>query len=239
MIRSRPESGAATTRASWRGRLTFIALTALLLAASPLAELQISGKVLFRSPSKVPSRGAEADLAGIFAQNPAYMRIEALGLSKTSGHGQELFAEADRAAKKALAFVAEERDLHVITALGGIQGGEISIEDLTEVVVSHLPVYCIDGVAHHGSKKATDQLAEMDRDRVWSSISAYREWCTRKETDVDYYFLKEEYERVYFRALKQVVRDHNLSAVIELGGVTSRLEPAPDITDEVIGSIKE
>ena len=214
-------------------------LVLVCLAAAPLDELNISGKVLYRSDVATPTRGAEVDIKEVFANNPAYMRLEALGLSTSGGHGQELFAEADRSAKKALATVANDNDVHVITVLGGVDGGEVPIADLTEAVIASLPVYCIDGTVFHGSKRATDTVAEMDRQAVWDSIPAYRSWLELDESAADYYFLKEEYQRIYLEGLRRVVRDEGLTVVVELGGVTSRLDPPPDVTDLVISAIRD
>jgi hypothetical protein len=213
-------------------------LSLICMAAAPLSELEVTGKVLYRSAESHPSRGAEVDIKEVFANNPAYMRLEALGLSTSAGHGQELFAEADRAAKKALATTANELDIHLIAVLGGVSGGDIPIEDLTNQVIDQLPVYCIDGTVLHGSKRATDMVGEMERQAVLESIPAYLRWLELGESDPDYYFLKEEYEGIYLKALRQVVRDESLSAVIELGGVTSRLEPPLDVTDLVIGALQ-
>jgi hypothetical protein len=208
------------------------------LAAAPLAKVEVTGQKLYESADTPQTRGAEADIKEVFANNPAYMRLEALGLSTSSGHGKELFAEADRAAKKALATVANEKDIHVIATLGGVTGGDIPIEDLTDQIIDQLPVYCIDGTVLHGSKRATDMVAEMDRQAVLEAIPAYLRWLDLDESDPDYYFLKEEYEGIYLKALRQVVRDEGLTAVIELGGVTSRLEPPTDVTDLVIGALQ-
>ena len=201
-------------------------------------ELKITGQVLYKSSTVAsPSRAAEVDLTEIFDNNPAYMRIVALDLDKSTGFGKELFAEADRAAKKALATVAKDIDVHVITVLGGATGGTVDIEDVTEQVIAELPVYCVDGAVFHGSKRATDNLVEMDRTQVLEAIPAYRKWLELDERDADYYFLKEEYEKAYKAALRSVVRDNSITAVIELGGVTSRLDPPEDITDQVVEAL--
>ncbi|RKY21544.1 MAG: hypothetical protein DRQ55_04025 [Planctomycetota bacterium] len=235
-----PTPGAApkARRAALTAALSLaLSLALVCLAAAPMAELQITGKVLYRSAVSVPSRGAEVDIMELFANNPAYMRLGALGLSKSSGHGQELFAAADRAAKKALATVARDRNLHVIAVLGGVSGGEVPIEDLTDVVIDSLPVYYIDGTVYHGSKRSTDTVAEMDRQQVWEAIPAYTKWLALSDGDADYYFFKEEYQRAYLKALRQVVRDESLTVVVELGGVTSRLDPPQDVTALVIAAL--
>ena len=232
---SHTTSNAARRGATRRGLIGLLVLACV--AAGPLADLDITGKVLYRSSESNPTRGAEVDINEVFANNPAYMRIEALGLSKTSGHGKELFAEADRAAKKALATVAADRDLHVITTLGGLQGDD-TFGDLTNEVIEQLPVYCIDGTVLHGSKRSIDAIAEMERERVLDAIPSYVAWQELDESDADYYFLKEEYEKAYLKALRKVVRDEGLTAVIEMGGVTSRLDAPPDITDQVIDALE-
>lgn len=239
------EIGTPALSSRWFAML--VAGVLALLSAAPLVdaapgsadgELEISGKVVYRasSPSHA-TRGAEVDLNEIFANNPAYARIDALGLDKTEGHGKELFAEAERAAKKALATVANEADVHVITTLGGVSGGEVEIEDLTERVIDQLPIYCIDGTVYHGSKRAIDKVAEMDREQVLDAIPSYRKWLELDERDADYYFLKEEYEKAYLKALRKVVRDNDITAVIEVGGVTSRLDPPEDISEQVIAAL--
>lgn len=214
------------------------ALAAVCLSAVPVAELQITGKVLYRSTHALPTRGAEVDIKQVFANNPAYLRLEKLKLSKSQGHGQTLFAEADRAAKKALATVALGESLHVITVLGGVTGGEVPVADLTEAVISELPVYCIDGVVHHGSKRDTGAVAQMERQRVLEAIPSYRRWIFLDESDAEYHFLKDEWEGQYLKALRKVVKDEALTAIVEVGCVTSRLAPAADVTDLVIGALE-
>lgn len=227
-----------TTPLRARGLLAALALAFVSLAAAPLAdELVVSGTVLYGKASGA-TRGAEVDIERVYENNPAYLRIEEQGLSKTSGHGKKLFDEARRTTKSALAQIANDYDLHVIAHLGGVSGGEIAIDDHTDEVIELLPMFYIDGEVLHGNKRATTGVTQMDRQAVLDAIPAYNQWKDLDEDDADYYFLQTKYQKQYRDALKAVVLEENANVVVEFGGVTSRGDEIPDLTQTVIDALE-
>lgn len=219
-----------------RGLLASLALATLALAAAPTTDLEVTGTVVYGKAAGA-TRGAEVDIERIYENNPAFLRIEELGLSKTSGHGKKLFDEAKRTTKSALAQIASEYDLDVITHLGGVSGGEIDIEEHTDEVIEHLPMFHIDGEILHGNKKATTGVTQMDSQAVLDAIPAYNQWKALDEGDADYYFLQSKYQKQYREALKTVVLEQDANVVVELGGVTSRGDEIPDLTQSVIDAL--
>ncbi len=219
--------------------LSLMVILALPVLATEVSqsELTIDKTTVVFGPLSNPTRGAEVDINEVYGNHPAFMRMQELGLDRAEGRGKQLFSQAKKGVKSALAAVADSEDLHVITHLGGVSGGEIAIEDQTWAVIELLPVYHIDGSLWAGKAKARDGVAEMDKEAVLQAIPAYRDWLNLDPDDTQYHFLKAEWEKVYQHALKAVVRDEALQAVVQTGGVTSRLEPAPDVTDRVIAAL--
>ena len=218
--------------------MVVIAVPALALAPETgLSELTIDKATVVFGPLSNPTRGAEVDINEVYGNHPAFMRLQELGLDRADGRGKKLFNQAKKSVKSALAKVADSEDLHVITHLGGVSGGEIEIADQTAAVIDLLPVYHIDGSLWAGKAKARDNVAEMDKEAVLQAIPAYRDWLNLDPDDTQYHFLKADWDKIFQRALKSVVLGESLEAVVQTGGVTSRLEPAPDITDMVIAAI--
>ncbi|MFT7462147.1 MAG: hypothetical protein ACI9EF_000484 [Pseudohongiellaceae bacterium] len=213
---------------------------ATVAAVAPAActdELVIDKSTVVFGPLGGATHGAEVDINEIYANHPAFMRMQSLGLDSSDGRGKKMLNQAKKSVKSALAAVASDEDLHVITHLGGVSGGEIDIEDHTAAVIDLLPVYHIDGALWAGKSRARDNIAEMDKEAVLLAIPAYRDWLNLAPSDTEYHFLKEEWNRAFHGALNSVVRDESLEAVVQTGGVTSRLEPAPEITDMVIEAL--
>jgi len=232
IITSRSLRAGATT-------LSLLVILTLPVLATEVSdgELIIDKATVVFGPLSNPTRGAEVDINQVYGNHPAFMRMEELGLDRSEGRGKQLFSQAKKGVKSALAAVADSEDLDVIAHLGGVSGGEIAIEDQTLAVIDLLPVYHIDGSLWAGKAKARDDVAEMDKEAVLQAIPAYRDWLSLDPDDTHYHFLKAEWEKIYQHALKAVVRDEVLQAVVQTGGVTSRLEPAPDITDMVIAAL--
>src|SRR5262245_11277300 len=110
----------------------FLALAgAVLLLVAAAEALKVTGQVLYGSAENA-QRGATVNILAVYAQNPAYMRMKAEGLTETDGaRGSKLFAEAQGCANKALIKVAKAEKLDVITVPGGVAGGADPIRDLT------------------------------------------------------------------------------------------------------------
>lgn len=207
------------------------------VAAAPLDDLAFDKAKVVYGPLKDATCGAEVDIDEIYAHHPAYMRLKQLELKTTDRRGKLLFAEAKKGVKSALAAVAHSEDLDVITDLGGVSGGEIEIRDQTQPVINLLPEYHIDGIVYGGNKRAQSGVAEMDREAVLEAIPAYMDWIRLDPRDAQYHLLKDAWGKVYDKALKKVMREEALEVVVQEGGVTSRLEPAPVITDMIIEAL--
>jgi hypothetical protein len=226
--------GSSTSLCAWAA-----ALLLLTVAAAPVDDLVIDDATVVYGPLSDATRGAEVDINEIYSNHPAYMRMKDLGLDSSDTRGKSLLADAMRGVKSALAEVAESEDLDVITHLGGVSGGEIDIRDQTQPVINLLPVYYIDGSVWSGKlkRRAKSGVAEMDREAVLEAIPAYRDWMNLDPGDAHYHLLKDEWDKVYQKALDKVIRDEELNVVAQEGSVTSRLEPAPVITDMVIEAL--
>lgn len=208
----------------------------LLATASSAADVVVTGKVLYGS-GRDARLVAVADIVQVYNQNPAYMRIKALGLSEGDGHGRELFEQAQKWSNKALATVARDKGLDVITVPGGVEGSESPPEDVTQAVIDELPAHCIDGNVLHGSAQGGRSVAEVDSQAVLEAIPEYVEWRGLDENDARWHILRKAYLDSFAKALKRAVRDEGLDVVVERGGVTSRLGPVSDVTALVIQAL--
>lgn len=207
------------------------------VAAAPFDDLVFDNAKVVYGPLKDATCGAEVDIDEIYDHHPAFMRMKQLDLKTTDRRGKQLFSEAKRGVKSALAAVADSEDLDVITHLGGVSGGEIEIRDQTQPVINLLPEYHIDGAVWIGNKRAQSGVAEMDREAVLEAIPAYMDWISLHPSDAHYHLLRDVWEKVYNEAVKKVMREQALEVVVQEGGVTSRLEPAPVITDMIIEAL--
>lgn len=211
------------------------ALVVALVAATDA--LQVTGQVLYGG-AEGATRGATADILAVYAQNPAYMRMRAEGLSETDGaRGSKLFAEAQAAAHKALAKVARAEKLDVITVPGGLAGGAEPIRDVTAAVVDQLPLYHVEGRVLAGATADARLVVELASDTVLAAIPAWREAQLLTENDANYHFLRKQALDAFERAVKKVTRDGGYDAVCEKGGVICRLGPVADVTQAAIAAI--
>ena len=214
----------------WSGLLALL-LTGL--AASPTADVVVTGQVIYGS-AEGAKRAAVADVVNIYDQSPAYMRMKVLGLSESTPRGKALFREAQQGVNRALARVAARHGLDVITVPDGVQGGDAPITDRTPEVIADLPVFCVEGQVLHGDPGGARMLAEIDSPALLAAIPAYQEWQALDATDARYHILRKNYQDAYQSAIRGVVRNQGLEAVVEKGGVTSRLGPVPDVTRAAI-----
>jgi hypothetical protein len=174
------------------------------------------------------------DIVQVYNNNPAYMRMKALGLSESDGgHGRTLFEQAQKWSNKALATVARDKGLDVITIPGGVEGTDSAPEDVTQAVIDELPLFCIEGNLAQGARS----VAEVDSQAVLDVIPEYVEWQSLDENDARWHILRKAYLDAFSRALKRTVRDQGLDAVVERGGVTGRLGPVPDVTSAVVEAL--
>lgn len=214
----------------------FLALGFLLAAAAPLGELVVTGKILYGAGQAARAAGT-VDIVSVYNQNPAYMRMKAQGLSENDSRGKALFEIAQKWANKALATVARDHGLDVITVPGGVQGGDRPAPDLTQQVIDELPFYYVEGNVLHGSVAGARSIAEVDSQAVLSAIPAYAEWLGLDENDARWHILRKSYLDSFNKALTRTVRDQGLEAVVERGGVTSRLGAVLDVTAAVIQAL--
>jgi hypothetical protein len=166
------------------------------------------------------------------------MRMKAEGLSETDGaRGSKLFAEAQGCANKALVKVAKAEKLDVITVPGGLSGGTEPIRDLTSAVIDQLPIYYVEGRVLTGSAQDARSIAELDSAALLAAIPAWRESQTLTQDDANWHFLRKQAQDAFEKAVKKVARDNAWDAVVEKGGVTSRLGPVVDATQTAIAAL--
>ncbi len=221
------------------GLLSFvlIAVAALVLPAAVLDGLSVTGQVLY-GKAEGATRAGVVDILAVYAQNPVYMRMQAEGLSQTDGaRGSKLFAEAQATTSKALIKVARSAKVDVVTVPGGASGGSEPIPDLTQAVIDLLPVYNIEGKVLTGAVADARLVAELSSSTLLAAIPAYREVQLLNENDVNYHFLRKQAQDQFEKAVKKAARDGGFDAVIEKGGVISRLGPVPDITSQAIAAL--
>jgi hypothetical protein len=218
------------------GRGFLLAGTILLLAAAGEA-LKVTGQVLYGSAEKA-QHGATVNILTVYAQNPVYMRMKAEGLSETDGgRGSKLFAEAQGCANKALVKVAKAEKLDVITVPGGLTGGSEPIRDLTSAVIDQMPVFYVEGRVLTGSAVDARSVVELDSAALLAAIPAWRESQTLTQDDANWHFLRKQAQDAFEKAVKKIARDNAWDAVVEKGGVTSRLGPVLDVTQTAIAAL--
>jgi len=222
-------------------RLAAFAVVGLLLvAAIPRGAgdaLAVSGKIVY---GKVDGArvAAVVDILAVYANNPIYMRMKAEGLSETDGkRGTKLFNEAQAATNKALAKVALDNKVDLITVPGGVSGGEKPITDLTQKVIDRLPVYYVDGPVLFGSVATARQIAELDSAAVLGAIPAWREGQKLNENDPEYHLLRKRAQDQFEAAVKAAAGDGDYDAVVEKKGVSCRLGPVADLTPAAIAAL--
>jgi len=237
---SAPRWTVRTRQLSGRILMACALLSSLVAARHPevLAEaLEVVGQVLYGSADKATS-AATVDIVTVYASNPTYMRMRAEGLSQTDrGRGSKLFADAQASTNKALIKVAKAAKVDVVTVPGGVSGGEKPIADLTAQVIDLLPVYHVEGKVLTGNAVNARMLAEVDSAQVLAAIPALREAQGLTEDQPNYHFLRKKAQDSYEKALIKVARDGNYDALVERGGVTSRLGPVPDLTRLAIAAL--
>jgi hypothetical protein len=218
------------------GRVTVLAGVVLLLCAAADA-LKVSGQVLYGAAAGA-KHAAVVDILAVYAQNPVYMRMKAEGLSETDGaRGSKLFAEAQASTNKALCKVAKDARVDVITIPGGVSGGTDPIRDLTTTVVDQLPLYYVEGKVLTGTVVDARSVVELDSAALLAAIPAWRESLTLTENDANWHFLRKQAQDDFEKAVKKLARDNAFDAVVEKGGVTSRLGPVADVTQAAITAL--
>ncbi len=216
-------------------------LLALLAAPAVTAgeDLTVTGQILY-GRAEGAQTGAVVDALAVYDQIPAYMHMQELGLSESDSAGRTLFAQAQDVWKKALARVARDMGIDVITVPGGLVGGSSTIADVTLAVIEVLPKYFVHGKLLHGRAQGAgnaDNLAELDVQRVLDAIPAYREFLGTADGDARHHILRKQYETEFAEAVAKVARNGNHDVLVEASGVTSRLGYVPDVTDAVIEAL--
>jgi hypothetical protein len=216
-------------------RLAACAVVGLSLIAATWSDvLAVTGKVVYGKIEGART-AAVVDILAVYANNPIYMRMKADGLTETDGkRGTKLFAEAQAATNKALARVALEAKVDVVTVPGGVTGGERPIDDLTQRVIDKLPVYHVEGKLIFGVLADARQIAELDSTALLGAIPAWREAQKLTENDADYHFLRKKAQEQFEAAVKKAAHDGEYDAVVEKKGVTSRLGPVADLTPAAV-----
>jgi molybdopterin biosynthesis enzyme MoaB len=199
--------------------------------------LAVTGQVVYGKADGART-AAVVDILAVYANNPIYMRMKAEGLSETDGkRGSKLFADSQAATNKALAKVAREVEVDVVTVPGGVKGGERPIPDLTQKVIDKLPVYHVEGKVVSGNVANARLIAELDSAALLNAIPAWREAQKLTANDVDYHLLRKRAQEQFEAAVKKAAGEGNYDAVVERGGVTSRLGPVADITPAAMAAL--
>ncbi|GJM21548.1 MAG: hypothetical protein DHS20C15_14630 [Planctomycetota bacterium] len=217
---------------------------ALLLAVAPLqardeqAPPTISGPVYYGEPVGA-TRIAEVAIRLVYAENPAFMRLRALGLSESDGgRGQALFDAAQSAAKRALARVASAHNLQVIAELGSVQGAS-NLMDRTREVIDELPQFYVEGKVLHGNARNARELAEVDSLAVLMAIPSFVEAQGLDESNARFHILQKDYQDRFAAAMRKIARDSGLDSIVEKGAATSRFGAILDVTQQAIQSLGE
>jgi hypothetical protein len=121
---------------------------------------------------------------------------------------------------------------------GGVQGGNQPIADLTQRVIDKLPVYHVEGKVVFGSVANARLIAELDSAALLNAIPAWREAQKLTPNDVDYHLLRKRAQEAFEAAVKKAAGDGSFGAVVERGGLTSRLGPVADITPAAMAAVK-
>jgi len=206
-------------------------------AVTAAEELAVTGQILY-GRAQGAQTGAVVDALVVYDQIPAYMRMQELGLSESDADGRVLFTKAQEVWKKALARIARDMGLDVITVPGGIEG--VSAPDVTLSVIEVLPKYFVHGKLLHGRAQGAEyaeNLAELDVQRVLDAIPAYRELQGTSDGDARHHMLRKQYETEFAEAVSTVARNGAHDVLVEAGGVTSRLGYVPEVTDSVIEAL--
>jgi len=210
---------------------------AFLLLVAAVDPLKVTGQVLYGSADNA-QRGATVNILAVYAQNPAYMRMKAEGLSETDGaRGSKLFAEAQGCANRSLIKVAKAERLDVITVPGGISGGADPIRDLTASVIEQLPLFFVEGRVLTGTAVDARTVVELDSAALLAAIPAWRESQQLTQDDANWHFLRKQAQDAFEKAVKKLARDSGYDAVVEKGGATSRLGPVADVTQAAIAAL--
>ncbi len=200
--------------------------------------LQVVGQVLYGTIDNAKS-AATVDIITVYASNPTYMRMRGEGLSQTDGaRGSRLFADAQASTNKALVKVAKAAGVDVVTVPGGVTGGDKPAADLTAQVIDLLPIYHVEGKVLSGNAVNARLLAEVDTAQLLAAIPAWREAQGLTEDQPNYHFLRKKAQETYEKALLKVAHDGSYDALVERGGVTSRLGPVPDLTRLAIEALQ-
>lgn len=219
------------------GRRLLVLAAALLLLVAAVDALKVTGQVLYGSAENA-QRGATVNILSVYAQNPAYMRMKAEGLSETDGaRGSKLFAEAQGCANKALIKVAKAEKLDVITVPGGLSGGADPIRDLTASVIEQLPLYFVEGRVLTGTAVDARKIVELDSAALLAAIPAWRESQQLTQDDANWHFLRKQAQDAFEKAVKKLARANGYDAVVEKGGATCRLGPLADVTQAAIAAL--
>jgi hypothetical protein len=230
----RRATGGGTMGRHTPGGRTLLLAGALLLLVAAAGALTVTGQVLYGSAENA-QHGATANILVVYAQNPAYMRMKAEGLTETDGaRGTKLFSEAQGCANKALIKVARSEKLDVITVPGGLSGGSDPIRDVTAAVIEQLPLYFVEGRVLTGSTLDARSIVELDSAALRAAIPAWRESQQLTQDDANWHFLRKQAQDAFEKAVKKVARDNAYDAVVEKGGATCRLGPIADVTQAAI-----
>ncbi len=210
----------------------------LFAAAAPLLgdEVEVTGKVLYDSGKK-HTRAATVDVRTVFSNNAAYMHMKAKGLRETESRGKPLFSAAKASTDKALRDAAQQAKVQVITVPGGVSGGDKPVADLTRKVIDRLPIYHVDGKVEFGRQQGASNIAQIDTQAVLEAIPEYREAKRLGEDDARFHLLRKKYMDELTRVVQLSARRGGHDAVVELGGVTSRLGPVPNVTATAIAAV--
>ena len=213
-------------------------LGCLLMAATAHAqEMRVTGPIYYGAAEGAAAVGV-VEIRTVYASNPAFMRLRALGLSETDGgRGQRLFDEAQTAARRALAQVASDNGLDVITEVGGVVDASEEPVDFSQQVIEGLPRFHVEGKVLHGSARGARTLASIDSQQLLNAIPAYVEWLSSDPSEARYHLLQKEYQDAFGQAVRQVARDERLDVLVEVGAATARSGVVDDVTPQAVSAL--
>ncbi len=212
--------------------------TATAEAAADDDGIQITGQILYDARGSKAPVAAEVDIVSVYASHPAYMHMKAIGSRETDPLGRPLFATAQADVNRALVESARQRAVNVVTVPGGVTGSPKPVPNLTRDVTDRLPVYHVHGEVHYGRAKGALRIGSLDSRAVLAAIPAWQEAQLLDETDARFHLLRHRYMSELNRVVRQAARQGGHDAVVEQGGVTSRLGPVPDITTIAVAAVE-
>ncbi len=104
-------------------------------------------------------------------------------------------------------------------------------------MIEQLPIFYVEGKVLTGAVLDARTVVELDSAALLAAIPAWRESLTLTENDANWHFPAQAAQDAFEKAVKTVARNNGYDAIVEKGGVTSRLGPVADVTQAAITAL--